>query len=213
VLAAHPGLRRGSATFAGVAAPAAFIGAWVGSGAAADGYSPVHDAISELARVGASTRPWMTGGLVAFGVGLPVFAAGLRRAVAGPAWMAATAAGLSSLAVAAIPLRSGEDVPGHAVAAAGAYLTLAAVPLLAARPLARMGRRRWARASVGVGAIAGVLLAGTAAGPAHGLLQRMGLTLLDAWVVAAALTLVRSVPAVDQPGSGAAQPAHPLVPG
>jgi hypothetical protein len=150
----------------------------------------VRDAISELARIGASTRPWMTGGMVAFGIGLPIFATGLRRAVPGPAWMAAAAAGLSSFAVAAIPLRPGTEVPAHAVAAATAYLTLAAVPLLAAKPLADMGRRRWAQASVGVGVTAGLLLAGTAAGPVHGLLQRCGLTLLDAWVIVASVTLL-----------------------
>lgn len=169
----------------------AFVAAWAGSGLATDGYSPVSDAISDLAALGAPTRPWMTAGMVAFGVALPVFAQGLRRAVPGPAWVAATAAGLGSLAVAALPLDPGRDVPAHAAAAAAAYLALAATPLLAAAPLRAAGRTRWAKASVAVGVVAGAILASTAAGTDQsGLLQRTGLTLLDVWLVAASVSLL-----------------------
>ncbi|MCU1487671.1 MAG: hypothetical protein JWN67_4417 [Actinomycetia bacterium] len=161
------------------------MAAWVGGGLATDGCAPIHDAISELAKVGAPTRPWMTAGMIAFGVGVPLFATGLRQAVDGPAWIAAVAAGAGSLAVAAVPLQPDRDVPAHAVAAAGAYVALALVPLLAARSLPG----RWRPVSLATGAAAAACLAATAAGPAHGLFQRLGLTLVDAWLVALALRL------------------------
>jgi hypothetical protein len=159
-------------------------------GAVTDGYSPVRDAISHLAELGALTRPWMTAGMVAFGIGVPVFGLGLRKAVDGPAWLAAIAAGAGSLAVAAVPLRPGEDVPGHAVAASFAYLTVSLVPLLAAPHL----RGRWRAASIAAGVGAGVCLAATAIGPAHGLFQRAGLTIVDAWIIAMALRMSREEP-------------------
>ena len=56
---------------AGIAAPASFVGAWLVGGAQARDYHPVHDAISQLARVGAPTRPLMTAGFVGFGLLAP----------------------------------------------------------------------------------------------------------------------------------------------
>jgi hypothetical protein len=156
-------------------------------GAVTDGYSPVHDAISRLAELGAPTRPWMTAGMAAFGVGVPVFGLGLRRVVDGPAWLAALAAGAGSLAVAALPLRPGEDVPAHAVAAAASYVAVSLVPLLAAPSL----RGRWRPASIATGVVAGACLAATAVGPAHGLFQRLGLTVVDAWIIAMALRMTK----------------------
>src|SRR6202011_5852755 len=44
--------------------PAAFVTAWATTGAATKGYSPIDDAISRLAAVGTTTRPFMTAGFV-----------------------------------------------------------------------------------------------------------------------------------------------------
>jgi hypothetical membrane protein len=175
----------------GIAGPASFVSAWLVGGAIMPGYSPLDDAISRLAAVGASTRPLMTAGFVAFGVGVPAYSVALRAAVPGSAWKAALGTGLATLAVAAFPLEASSTIDRvHAAVATLGYLTLAATPLLAARPLATAGYRRAARASVAVGVLAGLCLAGTLVGPAHGLLQRIGLTLGDTWLVASAIWML-----------------------
>ena len=79
----------------------------------------------------------------------------------------------------------------HDWGASVGYATLAGVPLLAVRPLRDEGRTRAAAASVAVGAVAGACLLATLAGRRHGLLQRAGLTVGDAWIVASALWLLR----------------------
>jgi len=158
------------ARIAGVAGPVAFVGAWAVSGAVTDGYSPARDAISDLAALGAPTRPWMTAGMVAFGVAMPVFARLLPR----PAARAAIAAGVGTLAVAALPLDPGTEVPAHAVAAGASYLALAGVPAFAGN------------APVALAAL-GLLGASVVVDGASGLLQRAGLTLVDVWIVQRAL--------------------------
>ena len=50
----------------GIVGPAAFIGAWVAGTVVLDGYSPITDAISRLAAVGADTRWLMSTGFLAF---------------------------------------------------------------------------------------------------------------------------------------------------
>jgi hypothetical protein len=173
-----------------VAGPLAFVAAWAVGGAVAEAYSPVDDAISRLAAVGAPTRPLMTAGFLGFGAGMAAFAGGLRTSLAGPAWVAALAAGACTVGVAAVPLDAGHDGL-HGVLAGLGYAALVAVPVLAARPLARDHR-----ASAGVAAVvavvaAGCLLASLAVAGANGLLQRAGLTLVDAWVAVTALRLWR----------------------
>ena len=59
--------------------PAAFVTAWAANGAATKGYSPIDDAISRLAAVGTTTRPFMTAGFVCFGLAVPIYASALRR--------------------------------------------------------------------------------------------------------------------------------------
>jgi hypothetical membrane protein len=169
----------------GILGPAAFISAWLVGGAEhGGGYSPVDDAISRLAAIGASTRPLMTAGFVSFGVAVPVYAMALKDALPGPAWKTAVATGVATLAVAAFPLdKSSTFDQVHAAVAALGYVTLAATPLLAARPLAAAGHRRASYLSVAVGVGSGLCLVGTLGGPAHGLLQRVGLTLGDAWLI------------------------------
>ena len=175
----------------GIAGPAAFITAWAVGGTIRSGYSPVDDAISLLAAVGASTRPLMTAGFVAFGVGVPVYATALRKAVPGPAWTMAAATGLATLGVAATPLDTSATVDAtHGIFAAIGYVTLAATPVLAARPLVVAGHRTAAMASAAIGIASGLCLAGTVLGPGHGLWQRLGLSLGDAWLAATAVWLL-----------------------
>lgn len=183
--------RRRLAALGGVAGPVAFAAAWSLLGRRLPGYSPVDDPISRLAADGAPDAALMTAGLVAFGVGVPLYGAALRDALPGPAWAAAAATGLATLGVAAFPLTAHGPDTVHGAVAGVAYASLAATPLLAAAPLARAGRRGWAGASVAVGTVSAASLAATAAGPATGLFQRVGLTVAHAWVVASAVGILR----------------------
>ncbi len=179
----------------GVVGPAGFIGAWViGSATTSAPYSWVDDAISQLAAVGADTRWLMTAGFVTFGLSLPAFGWALRSTLAGRAWIAASATGLATLAVAATPLDRSELVDRlHGLFATTGYVTLAATPLLAAPALLAMGHRRLAVSGIAAGATSAIALALTATGLPTGLFQRLGLTVTDAWIIAAALTLRRSL--------------------
>lgn len=176
----------------GIVGPVLFVAAWLVGGFLEPGYSPVHHAISRLAAVGASTRLLMTAGLAAFAGGMFVFAGTLRRALPGPAWIAVLAAGVASVGVLATPLG---DTPAiddlHGFFAVAGYVSLAAVPLLAAGPLAASGLTGAAGGSVTVAIGAGVCLAVTALDAVPGLFQRVGLTLLDAWVAGTATWMVR----------------------
>ena len=87
----------------GVLGPAAFVFAWLAAGAAASGYSPVDDAISDLAATGASTQVAMTFGFIGFGIGVIAFGVALRGAGSRPAWIPAVATACFTLAVAATP--------------------------------------------------------------------------------------------------------------
>lgn len=180
----------------GIVGPVAFVGAWIGCGLATTGYSAVSNAISDLARIGAATRPAMSTGFVVYGVGVPVYALALRRALPGRAWIAAVVCGVSTLGVAAVPLGWGHD-GRHGLFAGIGYVAIAALPALAVAPLRRAGRSRWATTSLVMALAAGVCLGATVAGPAHGLFQRAGLTIVDVWIMASAVLILagRSVPA------------------
>ncbi len=175
---------------AGVAGPAAFGGSWAVLGARAEDYSPITDPISRLAAMGAPTRVVMTFGLTALGAGAALLADELRRRGAGPTWVSLGACGLATAAVAALPLGSPTDAP-HTVAALVAYATLAGAPALAAlRPPTSVPLPPRSVSAV-VGALtAGLLAASTVAEPG-GLLQRLGLSTGDAWMVAVAVRLWR----------------------
>lgn len=180
----------------GIAGPAAFVGAWLVGGAIADGYDPLRDAISQLAREGAPTQPLMTSGLIAFGVLIPVWAQVVSRELGsrGVRW-AVTVAGLATLAVAALPLTrepGGTQDLLHAVAAGTGYVAMAATPLVASRALRRLGHERAAAASVVVGVVSVAGLVGTLLlEERSGGLQRLGLTVVDAWHVVAAGWVLR----------------------
>lgn len=179
----------------GVLGPVAFVTAWVVDGARTPGYEPLQDAISELAREGASTRPSTTVGFVVFGLLMPVWAPVLARAVGVPALRAVvTVAGLATLAVAALPLTpegGGAQDAWHAVAAVTGYVAMAATPLVAARGLRRTPRA----ASLAVGLVSATALAASVVVDGGGGLQRVGLTVVDAWhVVVASWLLLRPRP-------------------
>jgi hypothetical membrane protein len=178
-----------------IAAPCAFVAAWLLGGERADDYSPLRDAISQLAREGAETRPLMTAGFVAFGVLLPVWALALRRVLGPVVASAAGVAGIATLGVALLPLtREGgqpQDVL-HALAAGVGYLAMAATPLLAVAALRRLGHDRAAAASTVLGLVSAFALVGSLlVAQRSGGLQRLGLTVVDAWHVVVAVWVLR----------------------
>ena len=175
----------------GLVGPAAFVTAWFVLGATTSGYSPVDDAISRLAASGTPTRLAMSAGFAVFGVGMALYGVSLRGALPGPAWALAVATGAATLGVAALPLATPIGDTPHHVAAAIGYATLAALPVAAAAGLARQGRYRWARWSRATGALSAGLLLASTLGPAHGLAQRTGLGVVDLWVMASALDILR----------------------
>jgi hypothetical membrane protein len=179
--------RRRLLAIGGIVGPVAFVSAWALCGWTTPGYSPVSDAISDLARVGADTRVGMTSGFVVFGIGVAAYSFALRWALTGPAWMTALATAIATLGVAAVPLGWFSDGLHGAFAGIG-YLTLALTPILASRSLTG----RVASVSLGVGLACGLCLLATVFGPAHGLFQRIGLGIGDAWVVASAVVMLRS---------------------
>jgi hypothetical membrane protein len=176
----------------GLIGPVAFVSAWVGAGAATADFSGIDSAISDLARVGASTRVGMTTGFVLFGIGVVAFGLALRDTLPGPAWMAAVATATCTLGVAATPLGGWSGDAVHAAFAGAGYATLVALPLLASAPLARAGRAAAARLSIGIGVVAGACLVASTLGPAHGLWQRLGLTVGDVWIVSVATRIAAS---------------------
>jgi hypothetical membrane protein len=198
VVAESPTVRL--AALGGMIGPAAFIGGWtLGAAMTRREYSSVDQAISRLAEVGADSRVVMTTGFGALGIGVPVYATALRSAVGGYGWIAATATGITTLIVAATPLaRSTVVDTAHTVFAAIGYVTLAATPLLSARPLLQRGNRGLARFGVAAGICSGVSLVLASSGLPTGLFQRIGLTTTHCWIAASALVIaagkVRSLP-------------------
>jgi hypothetical membrane protein len=181
---------------AGVIGPCVFIADWAILGAHAKNYSPVSDAISELARMHASTRPAMTAGFLVFGAALPTYAVALRQALPGQAWKFAAANGVATLGVAAFSLGTPTSGDIHGVFAGLAYASLAATPIAAGVVLRRRDHYKLARTSITTGIAVGTALVVSVLGPTHvhGLFQRIGLTLGDAWIVASALSMMRTLP-------------------
>ncbi len=175
----------------GLIGPVGFVGAWIIGGLIKPDYSPVNDAISRWAAVGASTRPHMTCGFVCFGGAVPPYGWALRRWLGGPAWLAAVGTGVATLAVAAVPLgmSSTGDLVHGGLATAG-YVTLAATPILAAPTLWGGRRRSAAVLSLAIGVGAGLCLATTLVGRHHGLWQRAGLSIGDVWLAASAVAML-----------------------
>jgi hypothetical protein len=165
----------------GVVGPAAFVSAWVVNGIRAEHYDPLVDPISRLAASGAMTRPLMTTGFLAFSAGIAAFAAALHADLPGRAWIAAAVNAAATVGVASAPLDAGLDNL-HAAFAFTGYASLAAMPVVAGRtPAERL-----------VAVPIALALLGSIAFDGHtGLLQRTGLTLGDAWIVATAIGVMR----------------------
>lgn len=177
---------------AGIGAPVSFVGGWLLAGAQAEDYRPAHDVISDLARVGAPTRPLMTAGFLGFGLLAPVWARALGRVLDEPRLVVSvTAAAAGTLAVAALPLGASFGDRPHAVAAGVSYVAMAGTPLLGAAAFARHGERRAAWASCAVGAASAAMLVGSTLGRYDGALQRAGLGVVDAWFVVLAVRQLR----------------------
>jgi hypothetical membrane protein len=177
----------------GVAGPLVFVGTWALAGVTIDGYSPVNDAISDLAAAGTSTHAAMTAGFVVFGLGLIAFGLALRVALDRRAGIAGIATGACTLGVAATPLGGWSGDTLHAIFAILGYLSIVTLPMLASTPFADRGRRGWMVVARLTAAMSALLLASSAFGPAHGLWQRLGLTVADTWVVVTALSLAAAV--------------------
>ncbi len=176
--------------FSGVVGPAGFVAAWVWAGATTKGYSPVHAAISRLAALGAPDRVVMTAGFVCFGLGVSAYSFALRVGLPGRSWVCAATTGIATLCVAAVPLNTSRFLDTvHGGFATVGYISLALTPLFAARSLGAAGFEREATASIVLGVLCGGCLAATALGPAHGLFQRLGLTVGDLWLVASAIAM------------------------
>lgn len=182
----------------GLLGPAVFVGGWLLAGSRAPDYSPVTDAISDLAKDGAPTKALMTTAFIGFGVMVPIYAAAIGRAFDSRALtVTTTVAGLSTLAVAAFPL----SVDGgttrdllHGVSAGTGYVGMALSPLLGGLALRRMGHTSAANVSFAISAISASALITSVSpmGEARtGLFQRSGLTVVDAWFAATAATLIR----------------------
>jgi hypothetical membrane protein len=185
-------LPRRLGALAGIGAPVCFVGGWLLAGARAHDYDPLRDFISDLARVGAPTRPLMTAGFVGFGVLAPLWSRTLAAALEEPGLRTTvTAAGLGTLAVAALPLGASWGDAPHAAAAGVSYVAMATSPRLGGRALARRGRRRAARTSYATGAASAVMLTASMLGGYDGALQRAGLGVVDAWFVVLAVRELR----------------------
>ncbi len=184
--------RRGDPAGLGlVFGPLAFIGAWVTAGARTPGYDPTRDAISRTAAVGAPERPLMTAGFLAFAACAALGSTALRRHAPGSAWIATAVNGAATVGVALTPLdRSAVVDAGHTVMATTGYVALALTPLLTVRPLRAAGHMGLARTSAATGAAVGLCLAATAGLEDTGLVQRVGITIGDAWLISAGLALL-----------------------
>lgn len=185
-----------TAALCGVAGPVAFVGGWLVNGLRTDGYDPVQDAISQLAREGAPNRLSMTVCFLVFGVLVPLWAPVVARLLETPAlrW-SVTVAGLATAAVAFLPLTrepGGTQDLLHALAAGTGYVAMALTPLLAAGGLRRQERPTAALLSLLAGAVSVAGLVLSAVADQSGLFQRLGLTVVDLWhVVVAVWVLTR----------------------
>jgi hypothetical membrane protein len=177
----------------GVIGPVAFVADWSILGHLRPGYSAVHDAISQLAALGSPTRTAMTAGFIVDGLGLAAYGLALRDADAGPAWKLATVTGLGTLGVAAFPLGTPTSGKIHAAFAVVTYASLVGVPVASAITRARRSGKAISKPAVATAVASAAALAISMCNVrGHGLAQRTGLTIGDAWVVVSALGLLRA---------------------
>src|SRR6478672_799198 len=121
------------AAIGGIVGPVVFIATWAICGRLTTGYSPVNDAISDLAAVGATTRVAMTTAFIVFGIAMCFYAWAARATLQGWSWLTAAVSGIATLGVAAFPLESSSTFDAlHGISAGIGYVTLALTALLAA---------------------------------------------------------------------------------
>jgi len=174
-----------------VVAPILFIVGWAVAGATVDGYSPRRQAISDLAAIDSPRRWPMFVVFVVYGLAMVIGSLALRHSVVRAAAVAAVVNGLALIGVALTPIHQSSAIDDrHGQAALLAYLSLAAMPILAAWGLGRNGQRGLAVASVVVGVASIVALSAAYGNDYVGLLQRTGTTLGNAWILAAGLALL-----------------------
>lgn len=175
------------------AGPIAFVGAWAIGGARMADYSPVADAISRIAAVDAPERTLMTAGFLAYGGALLVGSQALRRSNLTGTWGLAAVNALATVAVAATPLDRSDTVDLlHGLSATVGYVSIAALPIVAARSLRDLGLHRAAVASVGLGALSAACLVATTFSESKGAFQRLGLGAGDVWLIATGIALWRN---------------------
>lgn len=170
----------------GVLGPACFVGGWITAGSLTPGYSPVRQAISQLARSGVPHRVLMTSAFIGFGLAMPIFAKPLEEAVGGgwPLRASVSLAGIATLGVAAFPLTaSGGHTRDrlHEICAIAGYVGMAVSPIAAGLALYKSRRLVPAAVSIATGALSAALLSATGLTPDTGLLQRSGLGIVDLW--------------------------------
>ena len=176
-----------------VAGPAAFITGWAVGGSRTPGYSPVDDAISRIAAVGAPNRGLMTTAFVAYGVAVIAGSAALEASPLRRAWSLAAINGAATIAVAALPLEHSASMDTwHGVAAGIGYASITALPLVAAGPLRDLGHERAAALSIAGGVTSGLCLVATTVSDANGFFQRLGLSVGDVWLIATGIALFRA---------------------
>ena len=182
----------------------AFAAAAIIGGLLEDGYSPVHDFISELAATGSGVRVLMTIGFITFGVSILVFAVALRQLRPAAAVLALVVAlsGVGTLMAGTFSCDKGCPAKGemtthqqlHNVSSIVTFSAWIIAPFVAAWQLRGS---RFARVSLALGAVAlavGLLLGSNAdAGPDDpvGLSQRIVLLAVGAWFVLLTLELRR----------------------
>lgn len=179
---------RKNLAWGGVIGPIVFVAGWFVLGFQLDSYSPVSQAISELARHGRTTRAAMSVVFVIFSLAMCAFAAAASHYIHPRAGVAAATNALATIGVAAASLGSPTSDRLHFSFAAIAYVSLVALPAVSAST--GVVNKKW---SVAVSACTAAALVFSIVGPTeiHGLFQRIGLTLGDIWIAAAAINLIR----------------------
>ena len=185
-------VRFASAALGGVIGPIGFVGAWIASAATTSVPVLVGRRGDQPARRRRCRHPLVDDRRIRHVRCRPadLLARALRSTVAGWAWTTAAATGIATLAVAATPLDRSDTIDTlHGAFATIGYVTLAATPLLAARPLQSAGHRTLAGLGVAAGVTSAVALALTPTSLPTGLFQRLGLTASDIWIVSTAIAI------------------------
>lgn len=183
----------------------AYVATWAVLGAAAEGYDPLRQAISELFDLGAPDwqRFTLAGVLLVTGIALLPVGPVLDRLMPGRGRLGpflAVVAGVGTMSVAFFPCTAGCPGVGasftdtmHAVLAGGGYIGLVTAPIAFWWRLRGTAWRDLGRAGLVLGGLAtlGFLVRNLGVDGLAGLQQRVFNTLADAWYVLAAVVVLR----------------------